>query len=54
MMLFNEKLIRLSGDLNQSDALYFIYSGIQAFSFIGVELKPAKTGNSLQRCLNVY
>ena len=50
---FNEKLIILSGDLNQYDALYFIYLGIQAFSFIGVVLRSAETGNSLQRCLNV-
>ena len=53
MMLINEKLIILSGDLNQYDALYFIYEGIQAFSFIGVVLKSAKTGNGFQRCLNV-
>jgi len=39
--------------LNQYDALYFIYKSVQAFSFIGVVLKSAETGNSLQRCLNV-
>ena len=53
MMPFNEKLILSSGDLNQYDALYFIYKSVQAFSFIGVVLKSAETGNSLQRCLNV-
>tara|TARA_B100001059_G_scaffold57114_1_gene52376 strand:- start:251 stop:439 length:189 start_codon:yes stop_codon:yes gene_type:complete len=53
MMLFSEKLIILSRDLIQYDALYFIYLVIQAFSFIGVVLNLAKTGNSIQRCLTV-
>ena len=53
MMLFSERLIILSRDLIQYDALYFIYLGIQAFSFIGVVLKSVKTGNNLQLCLTV-